>query len=142
MAIYVKINDIQYPASITGRMCNKEWGDRASKAITLEMTYDEAINLFVDDVTWSIIQDIEDIVEEEIEVIDKETGEKSTIRKEEYDNSDYCIAGDLVDHRNGLITVYMGKKTDHELEVSALEEENAELLFNNLTGEDFSEFDI
>ena len=31
----------------------------------------------------------------------------------------------------------MGKMTEHELEVQALEEENAELLFNNLTGEDF-----
>jgi hypothetical protein len=31
--------------------------------------------------------------------------------------------------------------TEHELEVAALEDENAELLFSNLTGEEFFEVD-
>ena len=33
------------------------------------------------------------------------------------------------------------KLTEHEKAVEALEMENAELLFSNLTGEDFSDFD-
>ena len=49
------------------------------------------------------------------------------------DLSDYCIAGDVVDTRDGNITVYMGKKTQVEI----LMEENAALLFENLTGEEF-----
>ena len=55
----------------------------------------------------------------------------------DYPKTDFCILGDIVCHKDGKITVYMGKMTEHELEVQALEEENAELLFNNLTGEDF-----
>ena len=31
------------------------------------------------------------------------------------DMSEYCIAGDIVDTRDGNITVYMGKKTELEL---------------------------
>ena len=33
----------------------------------------------------------------------------------EYDNSDYCVAGDIVDHRDGTISVKMGKPTAEEL---------------------------
>ena len=43
----------------------------------------------------------------------------------DFDKSDFSIAGDIVDHRDGRITVYMGKKTEDELEkeqlVAALE---------------------
>ena len=43
----------------------------------------------------------------------------------DYDKSEFSVAGDIVDHRDGRITVYMGKKTEDELEkeqlVAALE---------------------
>ena len=70
MAVYVKVNDAQYEASITGRLSDKDWNNRSSKAITLEMSYADAVNIFVDDVSWFILQDFEDTVEE----IDEETG--------------------------------------------------------------------
>lgn len=63
------------------------------------------------------------------------------------DYSIYAIAGAVSDNRNGTFTVRMGKRTDAETyqvklenvqaQVAALEEENAELLFQNLTGEEF-----
>ena len=34
---------------------------------------------------------------------------------EEYDNSDYCILGDITVHRDGKVTVKMGKPTGEEL---------------------------
>lgn len=114
MAIYVKINDIQYPASITGRLNDKDWDNRASKAILLEMNYADALSTFVDDVQWSIIQEVETVVDE----INEETGESTpiaTTELEEYDNSEYSIAGDIIDHRNGYVTVKMGKPTAEEL---------------------------
>ena len=40
---------------------------------------------------------------------------------------------EIIDHCNGEITVTMGKKTANEL----LEEENAQLMFELLTGEEF-----
>jgi hypothetical protein len=32
-----------------------------------------------------------------------------------YDNSDYCIVGDIISHRDGTTTVKMGKPTAEEL---------------------------
>jgi hypothetical protein len=114
MGIYVEINGVQYPASITGKLSDKDWDGRASKAITLEMSYSDAVTIFTNDVKWNIVQDIE----EEIEEINEETGEtthKLVTKQEIYDNSEYSIAGDIVDHRNGSITVKMGKLTAEEL---------------------------
>ena len=147
MAIYVKINETQYPASITGRIHDSEWDDRSSKAITLEMTYEDAKRIFVDDIKWSIEQEVEHMEDKhETVIIDEETGETEdkvtqvpVTKLEEYDNSEYSIAGDIIDHRNGKITVKMGKPTDKELLIT-LEQENAELLFSSLTGEDFNDY--
>lgn len=53
----------------------------------------------------------------------------------------YSVAGEIRDNRNGTFTVLMGKKTALEIaqeRVLALENENAELLFQNLTGEEFT----
>ena len=113
MATYVVINDKQYPAIITGRLNDKEWNNRESKAIEVEMSYKEVVDLFVDDMIWSIAQDIE--IEQEVE---DESGNLITTivtEQEMYDNSEYSIAGDIIDHRNGKVTVKMGKPTSDEL---------------------------
>lgn len=120
MTTYVKVDNNQYAATITGRLHDKDWGNRESKSITLEMSYEDAAQLFMDDVSWSILQE----VEEPVEVADAETGEvviKTKTKLEEYDNSEYSIAGDIVDHRNGTVTVKMGKATAEEL-LAILEE--------------------
>lgn len=114
MNIFVKVGDMQYPASITGRIHDSDWDDRSSKAIKLQMGYEMATAIFVDDVNWSIVQEVEEMVE----VIDEETGEitmKPVIIEEEYDNSEYSVAGEIVDHRNGYVTVKMGMVTTVEL---------------------------
>ena len=36
---YFKTNKTEYPASISGKMTDRDWDNRESKAITLEMTY-------------------------------------------------------------------------------------------------------
>lgn len=114
MSTYIKINngDILYPAVITGRMADKEWDNRETKAITLEMDYATANKLFIDSVIWSIV--MEHPVE--IKEIDGEgnTTTKTIIETEEFDNSEYSLAGDITDHRDGTLTVKMGKLTDLE----------------------------
>lgn len=119
MATYVEVNGNRYPASITGRLNDKDWDNRASKAIRLEMAYADAVNTFVDDLAWNIIQEnrieITEIDEEGNEVVSEK------IEEEAYDNSEYSIAGDVVDHRDGTVTVKMGKATAEEL-LALLEE--------------------
>lgn len=114
MSTCIKINngDILYPAVITGRMADKEWDNRETKAITLEMDYATANTLFIDGVIWSIV--MEHPVE--IKEIDDEgnTTTKTIIETEEFDNSEYSLAGDITDHRDGTLTVKMGKLTDLE----------------------------
>ena len=113
MAIYVEVNSVKYPASITGRLNDNDWNNRASKSITLEMSYEDAIKLFVDDLEWNIVQDIDDF-----ETRINENGEEVLVpvtRTESYDNSEYSIAGDIIDHRDGTVTVKMGKPTAEEL---------------------------
>lgn len=115
MAIRVEINGVQYPASITGRLTDKDWDNRASKAIELEMAYADAMGIFVDDVQWAIVQDVQERVEqigENGEIIDVDM---IVTKEERYDNSEYSIAGDIIDHRNGKITVKMGKPTAEEM---------------------------
>ena len=102
---YVKINGNLYPATINGSMKDRLWADRESKAITLEMDYATALALFVDGLAWSIVMDIEQV---------QEDGSVVTVQ-EEYDNSDYDVAGPITDNRNGTVTVKMGKATAQEL---------------------------
>ena len=126
---YIKINENLYPASVSGRMTDKDWDNRSSKSITLEMSYAEAVELFVDGLVWSIVQREEIPVEKPIYEVDEngelildENGQPIQIGTEpgvdtketEFDNSDYNLAGDITDHRDGNITVKMGKLTELE----------------------------
>lgn len=113
MNTYVEINGAKYPAVITGRLNDKDWDGRETKAIQMEMTYVDAIALFVNDCVWNIIQEYITHNDE----ID-ENGEIKTVEKIEtnfYDNSEYCIAGPITDNRDGTITIKMGKYTNEEL---------------------------
>ena len=120
--IYVKINDTLYPATVTNHPMNYEWGGRDTKHITVEMTHAEANALFVDGAAWSMVN--------RVEVPVYKTGESgmpvmgadgrfvqtgTEIRETETDFSDYDLAGELIDHRNGKITAKMGKHTAEEL---------------------------
>lgn len=110
--IYFKANNTEYPASIAGKVTERDWGGRVSKSITLEMEYTAASQLFVDGLSWSIVQ------RDTVPVYDKDgnpTGETEE-QVQEWDNSDYNVAGSITDNRNGTCTCKMGKKTQLETE--------------------------
>ena len=120
--IYVKINDTLYPATITGEEKDWNWGERPSKSITVEMSHAEADALFVDGAAWSMVERVEvrkpKLDENGFPVFDASgmvVVDGTEIRETEQDCSDYDLAGDLIDHRNGKITAKMGKHTTEEL---------------------------
>lgn len=104
----VKIAGNEYEAIVSGVANDVLWGGRESKSITLTMDYETAAATFCDDVPWSILY-------QPSNYYDPETQKMVTPPVEEYDNSDYCILGDITVHRDGTVTVKMGKPTGEEL---------------------------
>lgn len=77
-------------------------------ALELHITgssYAELSELFVDNAAFSLRHDGQD-----------------------YDQSEYCLAGPITDHRDGSFSVIVGKKTVFELEREAKEQVMLELL--------------
>lgn len=99
--LYLKTGNMEYPAAITGREIDRDWDGRASKTITLQMTYAEAAQLFTDGLVWSVAEKQPD-----------EDGAEQMVR--ETDCSSYCVAGPITDYRDGKITVKMGTQTEEE----------------------------
>ena len=90
--IYIKVNNELYPAEISGYMQDPYWDNRPSKSIKVRMDYFTASHLFTNDAQWSIVQ-VNDENNEEVD---------------EWDNSNYNIAGEIIDHRDGFLTIKMG----------------------------------
>ena len=124
--IYFKANNTEYPASIAGKVTDRDWGGRESKAVTLEMTHAAAVQLFVDGLIWSIVQ------RDTVPVYDTDGNPTGATEEQvqEWDNADYCVAGPITDNRDGTITAKMGKRTELELlrEQSADAEQAAKIL--------------
>ena len=90
---YLKIGETLYPASLRGRVTDRDWDNRESMFITLLMTHGRAVATFVDGLEWSYI--------------DVANGEET-----EYDMSEFEVAGSITDNRDGTVTAKMGKFTD------------------------------
>ena len=73
---------------------------RESIRITVAASYAEVAEYFVNGASWSIEETT--------------TTENGALIVENYDKSEYNVAGDITDHRNGTITVYMSKPTEIE----------------------------
>ena len=110
MAQFLKANGKEYPAKFISKYQDLNWDKRETQTIYLTMTHDEAAALLPDNTPWSIVQ------RETVDVLDeqgKPTGETKEVVNE-YDNSEYSLAGDITDHRDGTVSVKMGKPTEAE----------------------------
>ena len=107
----IKINDTTYNAKVFGWMMDSDWDNRESKKIHIldKMDYATAAAIFKDGLAWSIV----DIFPA------TETTEEKTY---EFDNSDFSILGDIIVHTDGTVSVKMGKATQAELNMDALED--------------------
>lgn len=111
MSIYVKVNNTEYPATVNGNLVDRNWNGRDTKTIYLTMSYDAVAALLPDNTPWSIVQrDMVDVLDEQ----GKPTGKTKEVVNE-YDNSEYSLAGDITDHRDGTVSIKMGKPTESEL---------------------------
>lgn len=116
MATYIKVNNTEYPADISGNPKDRTWGERDTKTITLTMPYAQAAALLPDNTPWSIVQrDTRDVLDENGML----TGQTEEVVNE-YDNSAYSLAGDITDHRDGTVSIKMGKPTESELSAATV----------------------
>ena len=111
MAIYIKVNNTEYPAEINGNPKDRSWGERDTKTITLTMTSAEVAALLTDNTPWSIV------LRETVNKLDNDgnpTGQTEEVVTEE-DMSAYSLAGQITDYRDGTVSIKMGKPTESEL---------------------------
>nr|DAZ55720.1 MAG TPA: ChiA1-BD-binding domain protein [Caudoviricetes sp.] len=116
MSIYVKVNNTEYPATITGILKDREWNEREVKNIRLTMTATDAAVLLPDNTPWSIVQ------RDTVPKYDEDgqpTGETKEVVNE-WDNSAYSLSGAITDHRDGTVSIKMGKPTETENAVGAV----------------------
>ena len=89
----IKINNKTYPATVTLCASDHLWSGRAVKSVTLEMTPDAAAQVWTDGADWAII----------------------SADGVEIPQTEYAKAGTITDHRDGRVTVKMGRYTPAEL---------------------------
>lgn len=108
--IYIKVNNKEYPAAVSGANNDRTWDGRDAKTITLTMTHAEVAALLPDNTPWSIVmRETQDVLDEQ----GQPTGETKEVVNE-YDNSAYSLAGQITDYRDGTVSIKMGKPTEAE----------------------------
>ena len=110
MAQYLKVNGQEYPAKFISKYQDLNWDKRETQTVRLTMPYAQAATLLPDNTPWSIVmRDTVDVLDEQ----DQPTGETKEVVTEE-DMSAYSLAGDITDHRDGTVSIKMGKPTETE----------------------------
>lgn len=110
MATYIKVNNTEYLAEINGNPKDRTWGERDTKSITLTMTTAEVVALLPSGTPWSIV------LRETVDKLDNDgqpTGQTKEVVNE-WDNSEYSLSGAITDHRDGTVSIKMGKPTETE----------------------------
>lgn len=111
MAEFIKVNGQEYPATLIYNYKDLNWDMRETQTVHLTMPYAQAAALLPDNTPWSIVQrDMVDKLDEN----GMPTGETME-QINEWDNSEYSLSGDITDHRDGTVSIKMGKPTESEL---------------------------
>ena len=97
----IQINGRELEGGIAIRMADDLMEGRESRAVTVALPYSEALELFRSDTPWAVVNEW--------------TDEDGTPRSSTTDMSEYCISGPITDHRDGRVTIRMGKPKEEEL---------------------------
>lgn len=116
MAQYLKVNGQEYPAKFISKYQDLNWDKRETQTIYLTMSHDAAAALLPDNTPWSIVQ--RDMVDK-LDNDGNPTGETEEVVTEE-DMSAYSLAGEIVDYRDGTVSIKMGKPTESELSTATV----------------------
>lgn len=116
MAEFIKANGQEYPATLIYNYKDLNWDMRETQTVHLTMPYAQAAALLPDNTPWSnVFRETKDKLDND----GNPTGQIEEVVTEE-DMSAYSLAGEIVDHRDGTVSIKMGKPTEAETAVGAV----------------------
>ena len=116
MAEFIKVNGVEYPATLIYNYKDRNWDMRETQTAHLTMPYAQAAALLPSGTPWS------NVFRETVDKVDNDgnpTGQTEEVVTEE-DMSEYSLAGDITDHRDGTVSIKMGKPTESELSAATV----------------------
>ena len=123
----IKVGGTLYPTvSLRGVKPDAAWDGRHSIAVRLSMSYAAAAALLTDGVAWSVVQRTEypaqKLAEDGTPVVGEDGAPvmETVTQDTETDYSAWSLSGDITDHRDGTVTVKMGKPTELETVLAAV----------------------
>ena len=105
MSTILKANNTETPCEAAEHYRDSAWG-RPTCTVTIKASTAEIAALLPSNAPWSLIER-EDVLDE----LGAPTGQ--TVDHER-DMSDYSLSGDITDHRDGTVSIKMGKPTEVE----------------------------
>lgn len=111
MAEFIKVNGQEYPATCIYNYKDRNWDMRETQTVHLTMPYAQAAALLTTGTPWSnVFRETKDKLDND----GSPTGQTEEVVTEE-DMSEYSLSGDITDHRDGTVSIKMGKPTESEL---------------------------
>lgn len=111
MAEFIKVGGQEYPATLIYNYKDRNWDMRETQTVHLTMPYAQAAALLTTGTPWSnVFRETKDVLDENGML----TGQTEEVVTEE-DMSAYSLAGEITDHRDGTVSIKMGKPTESEL---------------------------
>lgn len=116
MAEFIKVNGQEYPATLIYNYKDLNWDMRETQTVHLTMPYAQAAALLPDNTPWSnVFRETKDKLDND----GNPTGHTEEVVTEE-DMSAYSLAGEIVDHRDGTVSIKMGRPTESELSTATV----------------------
>lgn len=111
MSTFLKANNTETPCEAAEHYRDSAWG-RPTCTVTIKGSAAEIAALLPNNAPWSLI--------EREDVLDESGAPTGQTVDHERDMSDYSLSGDITDHRDGTVSIKMGKPTEEESAVGAV----------------------
>lgn len=111
MSTFLKANNAETPCEAAEHYRDSAWG-RPTCTVTIKASAAEIAALLPNNAPWSLI--------EREDVLDESGAPTGQTVDHERDMSDYSLPGDITDHRDGRVSIKMGKPTETESAVGAV----------------------
>lgn len=111
MSTILKANNTETPCEAAEHYRDSAWG-RPTCTVTIKASAAEVAALLPNNAPWSLI--------EREDVLDESGMPTGQTVDHERDMSEYSLSGDITDHRDGTVSIKMGKPTETENAVCAV----------------------